>query len=174
MINIGKLLAKQKSAATDVHAAIGEIREQITLLSDQRQQVEALPLPLDQAMAACDLWLDGLEGRSIRASAFTTGDRLDWPRCDMSEHSSLPGLLAAACRDLIRACVERELLDLLEGRETATPEQKAERMAALDAELDNLERAEEAAIRQAEAAGIAILRRREARPAIVLLPDGEI
>jgi len=174
MLNISKLLKRQRDAAADVHGALAEIRAQIAALEDQRARTETLPRTFDDAMRAVDDWLDGLERDTISISGFLSDDPRDLPHLDLGKFSALPGLFVASCRDLIRAHIAAALEDRLEGRETVNAVQREERLAAIDAELDGVCRAEERAVREAEAAGVPILRRAEARPEIVLLPDGDL
>lgn len=84
------------------------------------------------------------------------------------------GLLAAACREQLREVIVQEISTHFEaGDEMALPEREAQISKIAD-ELDELERAEEALIREADAAGLPILRRADADPDVLLLADSAL
>lgn len=170
-----KLFSKQRAAAADVYAGIADLRARIAVLEDERARVEELPVPLDEAVAALDRWLDDLEGRySVSVGSFTTGRPGSGPALTMGDHSILPGLLLAAARDAIRNALADHLADYYEGREAASAAEKAKRLASIHDELDALCRVEERLIREAEASNLPILRRETAAPEIVIATDDEL
>ncbi len=182
--NIRQLLSRQQSAARDAFAAIEEVRERRLALVAEREHVAAAPMPPDDATPAVEAWLDET------AAAFDVSFRsLVFPQWNSSPSLSFPlnhgaagvnaapavrqllGLLVMTNRDAVRDIIERSLADAVEGRGTISNADRARRLASLDAEVTAVERAEEVLIREAEAAGLPVLRREDARPEIVLLSD---
>ena len=170
-----KLFSKQRAATADVYAGIADLRARIAVLEDELGRVEDLPVPLNEAVAAVDRWLEDLEARhSVSVGSFTTGRPGAGPALVMDERSILPSLFLAATRDALRAALVDQLSDHYEGKDAASALEKAKRISAIQDELDALCRVEERLIREAEAAGLPILRRETAPVEIVLAPDDEL
>lgn len=170
-----KIFKRQREATADVFGGISELRARITILEDERARVEDLPVPLEEAVASVDQWLDVLEARhSLSVSGFTTGLPGSAPALTMGEHSILPGLLMGACREAIRQAIADRLGDYYEGRDAASASDKNRRLAEIDAELLGLFKIEERLVREAERSGLPILRRETAPVEIVLAPDEDL
>lgn len=86
----------------------------------------------------------------------------------------LLGLMVATNRDAFRKAFVDDLDDYYEDKEWIEPEDRIKRTAELEAEVLYLELTEEAAIRDAEANGINILRRADADPRVVLAANSEL
>jgi len=185
--NIRQLLSRQQAASRDAFAAIDEVRSRRLALVAERDRVANAPVPLEDAERALDAWLDEIAGGvnfSVRSLAYPTWGsrpslgfirRPDAPMLDAQPAvEQVFAMLIASNRAAVRDLFARALADDLEGIETVTNADRARRLGALDAEIMAIERAEEALIREAEAAGLPVLRREDARPEIVLLTDAAL
>lgn len=186
-LNIKSLVARQEAAVRDVHASLADVRERRLALLAERERIANAPIPLDAAELALDAWLDEIAGGvnfSVRSLAYPTWNsrpslgfirRPDTPMLDAQPAvMQVFSLLVASNRAGVRDLFARALADDLEGIETVTNADRARRLGALDAEILAIERAEEQLIREAEVAGLPILRREDARPEIVLLSDAAL
>jgi len=182
LTNIKTLLARQQSASRDAFAAIAEIRERRLALVAEREHVAAAPMPPADAAPAIEAWLDetaaafDVSFRSMLHPDWKASPGLSFPR----QHGGvgldaapavrqLLGLVVLTNRDAVRDMVARSLEDAAEGKETISNADRARRLAAIDAEVTAVERVEETLIREAETAGLPVLRREDARPEVVLL-----
>lgn len=182
--SIKGLLSRQQAASRDAFAAIAEVRERRLALLAEREHVAAAPMPPDDATPAVEAWLDEVAAgfdvsfRSMLHPDWRSSPGLSFPRnhggsgVDAAPAvRQLLGLLVMTNRDAVRDIIERSLADAVEGREAISNADRARRLGALDAEITAIERAEEALVREAEAAGLPVLRREDARPEIVLSSD---
>ena len=87
---------------------------------------------------------------------------------------ALLGLLVATAMPILRQIVAGQLTDLTEGREMMDGATRAKKLARNEAQLLDLELAEEAAIRAMEAAGIDVARRPDADPRALLAADASL
>lgn len=176
MIQIAKLLKRQREATADIFGQLDALRDRITILTDERVSVDNWPAPFDDAVASLDAWLDGIGfGQTVNVAGFTTGSANDHPIIsDRAAGLMAIGLLVAASRDRVRAVLVDELRAFYDGRESGSRSEKAAKLRDIDAELLMLEREEERLIREAETAGIAVLRRENASPSIVLAYDADL
>jgi hypothetical protein len=143
------------------------LRETIARLRAEQREVEAAPLPLAEAEARLD-------------AALATVARSREPHVALlySGAASLPsaqdlGLGANDIASLLAPLVREQLLARLrEAHRTAgkpiAAKERGPRLAKLRASIHQAEEEEEAAVLAAEAAGLAIARRADADPAIVL------
>ena len=170
-----KLFKRQRDATSDVFGGIAELRARIAVLADERARIDELPVPLEEALASVDRWLDDLEARhSLPVGGFTTGLPGSAPALTMGEHSILPSLFISACRYQIREAIADRLADHYEGKDAASASEKDHRLAEIDAELLGLCKVEERLVREAERSGLPILRRETAPVEIVLAPDEDL
>jgi len=187
IINPATLFRRQKTATTEAFAAITEVRDRrLSLLAD-REHIANAPIPLADAMGAIDQWIDenaaafdvsfaGLVYPQFRSQpGFSFPVRPGERGLDSSPAvGQLLGLVIATNRSAVRELIVRQLSDTLEGRETIGAADRERRLAEIDAEIEAVERVEERLVRDAEAAGLPILRRDDARPEIVLLAEASL
>ncbi len=168
-------LARAQSVM-DIGSEVAALREQIVLLIDERERVEGLPRPFDEAMQQVDAWLDSLEeAANLSVSGFTTGSSQNWPLIHKENaHFKLAGLLVAGCREAIRQSMVDRLSDWYETKDTATLDERNRRLADIEADIDRLCRREEGLIREGEAQGLKLFRREDAPPAVVLAFDEDL
>jgi len=184
LTNIRQLLSRQQAASRDAFAAIEEIRSRRLALVAEREHIESAPMPPDDAAPAIEAWLDEVAAgfdvsfRSMLHPDWRSSPGLSFPRnhggsgVDAAPAvRQLLGLLIMTNRDAVRDIVKRSLEDAVEGRETVTNADRARRLGALDAEITAVEKVEEILVREAEQAGLPVLRREDARPEIILLSD---
>lgn len=185
--NFSKLFERQRKASEDVFATIEDLRRQLVALHDERAAIEDAPQPVAQAEADLDAWLDEIEASAgLPVSGFLRGDRSGWPSLGVvlrpgqktpdasAAVEQVFALLIATNRDAVRGMMAGAIADALEGKRPLSAEDRAARLREIDAEADRLERAEEALVRAAEAAGLPILRRGDARPEVVLAFDKDL
>jgi len=181
-------MATTKSTKTPTSPTdrVAKIRGDLAELTAERARIEALPVPLATARqrlqkelhAHAERYADRIHVGALAAKEWRVG-ALRAPHDGAESDPTLRGhtLLAALAwlaPEQLAATLEAKLGEHLEGRETISDTKRAEHLTDLEDNLGGLERAEEAAIREAEAAtGAAIPRRGEASPAIVLALDPE-
>lgn len=160
-------------AAGDVRKAVETMRTDRLQLLDNRDAIEAMATPRDEAIAALDAGLDSLADRAVEAvsiSSLTRPARAPTFVPNVAD-GDLLGLLIAANRDNIRDIIVDRLDEFYAQHAAMSAADKAAAILKIDAELLDLELAEEGAIRAAEAAGLAIERREDADPRAVLAAD---
>ena len=173
---IQKLFAKQRSATRDLLDGLEKIRVRNVVARDAIANVEALPVPRDVAEAALDR---GIQQMAQRLLLSPHVDRLVRPINGRSSFDlgSIPDnlvgpWLAAVAPDALRAVFTEQLDAFYANRREDLPvAQRPARIAALEREVDDLERVEEALVREMERAGLSVLRRADADPAAVLAHD---
>jgi len=184
--NILKGIGKARSVTAASLDALDALREAI---AERRQELAVLqraPLPVSEALRRFDAWadqaataaVDGLDlGRLLDPQAQgdlrlplgpRSGDTLPDTRPAVE---ALFGLIALACRDQLRQTIAGQLGDLVHDRETLTDGERRARIAEVEAQIKQAEALEERAVRELEGAGVAVARRADADPAIVLLAD---
>lgn len=152
------------------------IRNQILALRQRRRQVEHEPPARALVLSAVDRWqaeaeaeLDAMvDIRSLMRPA--DGRPAISTRIDMAKSGA--ALAAASLAERYRDAVEAEFAR--RRTDGIAPEVRTARLAEIDTEIRAAEKAEEIAIRQAEAVGFAILRRADADPRIVLASDADL
>lgn len=172
--DLKKLLAGSRKAAASVSDGLQELRFRRLRLLDERDEIAARPVPKDEALAALDRDLDELIDTAKRETNIRSLTRADNPAWTIPQNGMLLGLLIGANRDAFRSHLAEMIAPAYAD---AKPIEAAEREAALrriDDDLFDLETAEEAAIRSAEAAGLSVLRRADADPRAVLASDQEL
>lgn len=171
----------QKAATVfsgDPRTEVEGIRSSIQLLADDRTRTEALPRPLEEAMAQFEAYLDEHENRADLwefASKFRWGSAHAWPTAvERAPGETLLAIMAMCFRDTMVEKFRELMTGIYEGQQTATREEQIALLANIDAEIQKLCHREERAIRQAAALGITIPRREDAPPAVVLLSDADL
>lgn len=147
---------------TDYLPKVTRIRAQIQKLADDIHDIRNGMPPKEEALAAVDAHIQREAAKvTIRPSAFIGGGGEVVSAYPESPHSY-------ACMffpDVIRNRLCAEVETLYQGEVTITDDRKQER---LEAQLLELERQEEAVIREAAADGKCIPRRSDANPAVLL------
>lgn len=175
MKKILKALGVSATPARDVE----QIRSEIDRLMDERKDAEAMPRPPAEAIQEFSRFVDHMVEQARLhddVSKFSWGRGVHtWPIIsDTGGVMRLYGLFALTCREAIIAEMTKVINDSYEGRRSATAEEKAEIIRAIDDEVTRLSREEESLIRAAERDGIVIDRREDAPPEIVLAFDADL
>lgn len=166
---LSRAFRKAADAANDLQRDIEAIRDRLADLRDRRRNVEDAPLPRKEAEAQLRQKIVGLgKGFSPWPGNVARGGRL--PSLEFAEAFKADPL-AALCSVAPEGVFQAYAWALPPGGEGLSETDRAAAMATIDAEIADLELVEEASIRAAERAGVAALRRGDADPTIVLLPD---
>ncbi|TIS04589.1 MAG: hypothetical protein E5X14_22550 [Mesorhizobium sp.] len=166
------MLKATKSAAAEVKSGLDQLRAQIADLKKRRSQLEMAPVPKEEALKRIDALMDHLTERAdifLRAEQFTERDRYVMPALGQNAATILLGFAAP----LLRQRLEK-LSETYAAGDGPTADAHRQLLAKFDAELLDLELAEESLVRAAEAAGIEILRRGDADPRAVLAADSSL
>lgn len=161
------------NGGVDAFTAIDKLRQAIILAKGEIADLDAMPIPRDQAEAALDAGIARLG--QIGADALTSGiATLTRPagHPDFAPRMTtelLFGLIVSVQPQAIRQTVGKELDRVYAGKKALpTMAARAKARDALEAKALEAELEEERLIRQIEAAGVPILRRRDADPRAVL------
>ena len=167
-----RVSAIQKAMATAV-AGVAEIREAIADLRNERQRIEAAPVPASEAIALLEQmlkrWEAGGRNRYIGLEpiiqAATSGQV---PQIEIHQSATIGHILGLLV-PMLRPQLEAALKAAVEGHCQAVPPglpaaERQQRLAELDQELLRLETLEEEAIEAAATAGLRVDRR----------PDGAV
>lgn len=183
MLDAMKIFRRQRAALAGTLDGLDALRAEISAKRSEITRTMRAPRPVEDALAAFDAYADAAStlavdrvGVEYLAQPGNSGGlRLPIVRMpgqaapDLTDAvETVLGLLLLASRDTIRGVIEGQLRDLAEGRETLAQDAREDRLATLDGELRALEMAEEAMVRQLEAAGLPVSRRPDA-PALALL-----
>ncbi len=175
MGDIGKLLAGQKKATAAISDGLAELRLRRLRLLGERDELASRPVPKDEALRALDRDIDELVDTAKDLANIRSLTRSEQPAWTIPANGILIGLLIganrAAFRDQLAAMLEPAYAG---GAKPIAAEERAATLRRIDDELLDLEKAEEAAIRGAEAAGLSVSRRADADPRAVLLADKEL
>lgn len=174
MGTIKKLLAGATAATREVGTGIDQLRAKRLVVLDEIARIESLPEPIEDVFAAIDRDLDTMAAKALDAIYLPALLRASPPRLENPGTDAMLGLLVAANRDQFTAILRDHVAAQYEGIKVIEPAARADALATLAADLADLERAEEALIRTAEAAGFAPLRREDADPDVLLLSDQEL
>jgi hypothetical protein len=151
-------------ARTTTAAELERLASEISAKEKTRADVSEMLLPITAAKDGVKSWLDVFEHRNIPAGLFGQGA--------VAQSDLDPTvLLIRACRPQVEAYLENQVTAYYDGRLSGTRADRAAQLMKIDAELDRLYRAEERLIREAERAGLAVTRRPDAPPAVVILSD---
>jgi hypothetical protein len=173
--DLKKLLAGSRKAASSVSEGLQELRMRRLRLIDERDEIAARPVPKDEALAALDRDLDELIAIAKRETNMRSLTRADNPAWTIPQNGVLLGLLLGANR----AAFRDQLADMIapvyaNGSKPIAADEREAALRRIEEELLDIELAEEAAIRAAEAAGLTVLRRADADPKAVLASDAEL
>jgi hypothetical protein len=150
--------------------AITRVRDEITAAQSHLRAVQTAPLPKDEVKKLADAYVQQL-GRpkvSVDSGVFKAtflNPRADFTPCTRDD---VMAVLAWLSPDAMMRALEREI-DALPDTQPAIPTaERDKRVAELMANLEQLERCEEALIDMAASEGVDVMRRAEASPAAVL------
>lgn len=162
-------LSAQKTAIAALKE-IEEIRADVSEAKVILAELAAMPVPQAEAEAALDAALARFSERAAEALTVTslTRPRLRPDFVPQLSHADVVALLIGLHEKEIRKIVGAKLKDVYTGRTVLPPQERDARAAEVSAHLLELELAEEAAIRRAEAAGLPVDRRADADPRAVL------
>lgn len=160
---------------------LAELRDKIISTQAELEALPDQPLPAADALARLDAWIASEAARfdpTQAARSFTDqGTRINileaqgLRNSDASVLTDMAPMLCSLFGPEIRARLGEAIKALPLTPGPALKDRPA-RLQHLRDELDRLERGEERLIREAEAAGEPLERRGDARPELVLLPDG--
>lgn len=171
---IKKLLAGATAATRELTTGVDDLRAKRLVVLDEIARIEALPEPIEDVFAAIDRDLDAMTAKAAESIYMPALLRASPPRLENPGTDAMVGLLVAANRDAFTTILRDHVAARYEGVEVMAPAARADALATLATDLVDLERAEEALIRTAEAAGFAPLRREDANPDVLLLADEEL
>lgn len=170
--DLKKLLAGSRKAASSVSEGLQELRLRRLRLLDERDEIASRPAPKDEAVAALDRDIDELVAIAMRETNVRSLIRAEAPAWTIPPNGVLMGLLIGANRDAFRKQLAEMIAPAYEnGAQPIAADEREATLRRIDDDLIDLEKAEEAAIRGAEAAGLSVLRRVDADPRAVLASD---
>jgi hypothetical protein len=169
---IRKSLSALQSSQSELGRSIDAIRDSLAAKQAEREEILRFPLPRDEARARLDGAIsaaEGLSGVEDVVAKIVTGAPIDF----LAGHNNqnwLAFMLAHVAKPILVAELDR----FYEGSDGLTSAQREERLAKLDADICDLGRQEEIAIRGNEEVGGRTARRPSADPAILLLSNEEL
>ena len=169
--SISKMFARQRAATADVAKGVEQIRIAIVVAQDEAAGIAALPIDRARAIAAVDAGIASLADRFDDRMLVAALTRPHDGRPRLALESMTVPFLAAIAPDMLRAALVERVDAFYEGRDDLPEAERARRIEQLEDRILELELAEESAIRAAERAGMAILRRADADPRAVLAAD---
>ena len=177
MAKLKAQIAAAKKGTAGTVAGIEGLRRHREELLEEQELIKSLSPSQEEAKAALDLGLVEIEEeafRSFRRYHLSSLTRTNTPKLPEMDPEEVTGLLVATHRESIRAVLAAEVEKAYEAGDGITAADRAARLAEITAQLEEVERAEELAIRQAEAAGLEILRRRDVSPDGLLMTDAAL
>ena len=169
-----KLISGASAASRELTGGIDQLRNRRISLLDERDRIASLPQPKEVVLAALDRDLGDLCSAGIETLSLTSLMRSDQPEVRIPQNGTLIALLVGLNRDAFRSQIAKLIEAQYKGLDVPNAEDRASQLADLDAEIGDLERAEEGLIREAERVGLPVLRRDDADPDALLLADGEL
>lgn len=171
---------EETMTTTGIQKKLDALREQLLELKAERSQLEAAPVPRAEALEKLHTWLETERTRFHRG--FNVRPFLDAKSDSTRFHLVLPkltdgvteaDLICSAVATLGADALETVLTERLDAELAKQPPglpqaERVKRLAAIDAELVQLERGEEQLIRESETAGLEIDRRSDADVRVVL------
>lgn len=172
--SLKKLITGAAAASRELTGGIDQLRARRISLLDERDRIASLPQPKDTVFAALDRDLDDLCSAGLETLDLTSLLRSDQPVFRIPQNGTLIALLIGLNREAFRSQIAELIEAQYKGLDVPSAEDRAAQLADLDAEIGDLERAEEGLIREAERAGLPVLRRDDADPDALLLADEEL
>ncbi len=162
------------SPATEARAAVEELRALRVRLLDQRDQIASRPVPLALAQAAISDGLARMAEQSLAtinlASLCRPADGRS-PRLPSLSSDQLLALILASNTGAVADVMKALLAETYGDDPGLDPGERDAELARLDRQILDAEMAEEALVRDCEAAGMAVLRRADASPEATLASD---
>ncbi|MEN9925751.1 MAG: hypothetical protein RL268_1877 [Pseudomonadota bacterium] len=176
MTVIDKLFKRARETVSDFRAEVAAVQEKIAQLQEEREAVENMLVPFEDATQSLDRWLDEVEQRGLLPlGGFTSGNSGDWPRfSERTADAYLSSLIAGAMREPIRQYLLDQIADRYEGRVSGTREEKARRLDEIDTQIFQLCVREERLIREAQSFGMEIVRRIGAPAEVMIATDASL
>jgi hypothetical protein len=143
------------------------LRKRRSALKQDRKALERARVSADEAQANLEALIAAAAGR-FRPPALLVGVNSPGFQAQLYERDPGVDAFALACALYPERVQEFLAEHMTAGEGGVTAENRAARLAQLDAELAELERKEESAIRKLEAQGLDVDRRGDADPAVVL------
>jgi hypothetical protein len=162
-----------KKALQTAHGSVADVRNAIQRLKAERESIRSAPVPVSEALGTVEATADHLAGSAhhILAGLVADAARGQPSRIDLHilHKNELVGLVAT----ILATDVRRGLAGAVEEHyQTVEPglaaDDRARRLAEIDAELQRLEVEEEGLIVGLAEAGVHIERRPDASPAAIL------
>lgn len=176
MLNFLRLKKSVAEINSDFFADLTALRDANADLLEERQRVENSLVPQADAKKAAEDWMGSIEEQGeLNVGGFATGSPGDWPSLSSQGGVAwLAALLVATNRKAILKHVEDLLGEYYLPRLAFSAPEKAARLAEIDGRLLEMEISEERLVRQGEAIGLAVLRRDDANPAVVIARDEDL
>lgn len=167
---LARALNASKAATEEINHGLSSIRDQILHLKAEARGIENAAVPEEEALRRVDDWVY-LQSRDV-SEAFPSPDRFAkrhkyYTMPDVRISTAISALLAGQVAEEMKRRVKEHYASLRVPNE----EEREVRSSALDRQLLDCELTEESIIRQAEAAGLPVLRRSDADPRAVLAHD---
>ncbi|MEP9370601.1 hypothetical protein [Mesorhizobium sp. KR1-2] len=174
--NFANLAAAAAKATAEFRQGLAAIREKIYAAKKERSRIAHLPVDLETAENRIADWLAGELAFSNRRGSISEyflfpDDRFERRKPDLigNFEDKVRYYLAKTVAEQVKC----DCADALRGTECITEDVRTKRLAEIDAEISDLERAEERLIRAAEAAGLVAPRRADASPEALLSEDDD-
>jgi len=144
------------------------IRSQIDDLKSERDDIESQPVDEASAQARAELWVSRVVANAREKAPGP--DRFSWSPSNWRQPDSteIADAVTAYQADALAIAVKQEVSDLYKTMQGLTDRQRELALADVDRKILELELAEEALIRGAEASNIPVNRRADADPRAVL------
>lgn len=152
------------ASVDDIRAALGAKKTEREGIAEAPPSRAELGECLDRAIDAAGERAERIMSSRVQSSDYHTESLLT-ARVEGDRVNLLPTMIAVLGVDAVRQGLSRFVERAEDG---PSPAERAERLAAIDAELLDLEMAEERAVRVLETEGVEIIRRGDANPAVVL------
>ncbi|MCV2873301.1 hypothetical protein OEZ71_13460 [Defluviimonas sp. WL0050] len=174
---MSKLLARQAEAVAEMHGALDQHLVAVLECKDRIAQLSALPVDRDRAVAAVDAEIARLSSevkpamRSVIGPLTRPGEGQAPNLRIRSNQPMTLSMLAFLAPAVLRDALLDEIGQVYEGRSFPSEAERPTLIAKAEDELEALERGEELLFREAERAGLSVLRRADADPRWVLAHD---
>jgi hypothetical protein len=172
-----KLFSRQRDAARELAQSVESIRSEILRRQDEAARIAGQPAERAEALAALDTGLDRMAERGADAlsigSLALPGFRAPHLSLNVPANWTMD-VIALVARDQLRDVLAEKLAEFYDGRDVMSRAKRGPRVETLEAEILDLELAEEALIREAERANVPVMRRDSADPRAVLAADAAL
>lgn len=164
--DVKSILTKSRRGTMDLFQGIEALRIKISVAKEDRSAIERLPVAKVDAEARVDAWLETI----IKADLMQDlARRFVQPIYREPKAIDQASIVVAVIHDRVRDAVMKAVTDTYSNGHSGISRQDRDRaLAEADERMLQMELAEEAIIRAAEAAGLDVLRRADANPTAVL------